>query len=134
MQEVPICKRLDKFLFTVEWDNFLAKCFQEALLRWTSDHTLVCLVTNPFKRGPTPFRFENMWLMHLEFKDNFSVWWQECQVNGWEGYRFMRKLKFVKSKQNEWNKDIFGILREWKSTIIPDIERFDQFEQEGSLN
>ena len=75
-----------------------------------------------------------MWLMHPEFKDNFSVWWQECQVNGWEGYRFMRKLKFVKSKLKEWNKDIFGILRERKSTIILNIERFDQFEQEGSLN
>ena len=55
-------------------------------------------------------------------------------MNGWEGYRFMRKLKFVKSNLKEWNKDIFGILREWKLTIIPDIERFDHFEQEGSLN
>ena len=134
MQEIPIYKRLDRFLFTVEWDNFFPQCIQEALPRWTSNHIPVCLVTNPFKWGPTPFRFENMWLMHPEFKDNFSLWWQECQEDGWEGYRFMRKLKFDKSKLIEWNKDTFGILRERKSTIISDIERFDRLEQEGSLN
>ena len=72
--------------------------------------------------------------MHLELKDNFSVWWQECQENGWEGYRFMRKLNFVKSKLKEWNKDTFGILRERKSAIISNIETFDWLEQEGDLN
>ncbi|RVW28116.1 hypothetical protein CK203_114738 [Vitis vinifera] len=28
-----------------------------------------------------------------EFKEKFSDWWQECMVEGWEGHKFMRKLK-----------------------------------------
>ena len=72
--------------------------------------------------------------MHPEFKDQFTTWWQECQEIGWEGHRFMRKLKFVKSKLKEWNKDIFRIMRDRKSTIISDIDMFDWLEQEGSLN
>ncbi|RVW16749.1 hypothetical protein CK203_076445 [Vitis vinifera] len=67
--------------------------FQEALPRWTSDHSPICLETNPLKWGPTPFRFENMWLLHPEFKEKFRVWWQECTDEGWEGHKFMRKLK-----------------------------------------
>ncbi|RVW72039.1 putative ribonuclease H protein [Vitis vinifera] len=48
-------------------------------------------------------RFENMWLLHPEFKEKFRDWWQECTVEGWEGHKFMRKLKFIKSKLKEWN-------------------------------
>ena len=57
----------------------------------------------------------------------------ECQEIGWEGHRFMRKLKFVKSKLKEWNKDIFRIMSDRKSAIISDIDMFDWLEQEGSL-
>ncbi|RVW38699.1 hypothetical protein CK203_077511 [Vitis vinifera] len=99
------------------WSNIL----QEALPRWTSDHSPICLETNPLKWGPTPFRFENMWLLHPEFKEKFSDWWQECTVEGWEGHKFMRKLKFVKSKLKDWNKVAFGDLRERKNFILSDL-------------
>ena len=98
IQVDPICKKLDRFLFSSEWDSFFSQSLQEALPRWTSDHSPICLETNPLKWGPTPFRFEYMWLLHPEFKEKFSDWWQECTVEGWEGHKFMRKLKFVKSK------------------------------------
>ena len=82
MQDVPIYKRLDRFLISFEWDHFFSQSLQVALPRWTSDHSPICLETNPLKGGPIPFRFENMWLLHLEFKDNFSAWWQECPIEG----------------------------------------------------
>ncbi|RVW86687.1 LINE-1 retrotransposable element ORF2 protein [Vitis vinifera] len=65
------------------FDEFIRE--SEALPRWTSDHSPICLETNPFMWGPTPFRFENMWLFHPEFKEKFRDWWQECTVEGWEG-------------------------------------------------
>ncbi|RVW90124.1 Transposon TX1 uncharacterized 149 kDa protein [Vitis vinifera] len=66
-------------------------------------------------------RFENMWLLHPEFKEKFRDWWQECTVEGWEGHKFMRKLKFVKSKLKEWNIVAFGDLRERKKHILSDL-------------
>ncbi|RVW46854.1 Transposon TX1 uncharacterized 149 kDa protein [Vitis vinifera] len=134
MQADPICKRLDRFLFSFEWDTFFSQSFQEALPRWTSDHSPICLETNPLKWGPTPFRFENMWLLHPEFKEKFRVWWQECTGEGWEGHKFMRKLKFVKSKLKEWNIMTFGDLKERKKLILTDLSRIDLIEQEGNLN
>ncbi|KAJ9685197.1 hypothetical protein PVL29_017290 [Vitis rotundifolia] len=124
MQVDPICKRLDRFLFSSEWDSFFSQSLQEALPRWTSDHSPICLETNPLKWGPTPFRFENMWLLHPEFKEKFS----------WEGHKFMRKLKFVKSKLKDWNKVAFGDLRERKNLILSDLGRIDLIEQERNLN
>ncbi|RVX05721.1 Transposon TX1 uncharacterized 149 kDa protein [Vitis vinifera] len=134
MQADPICKRLDRFLFSSEWDTFFSQSFQEALPRWTSDHSPICLETNPLKWGPTPFRFENMWLLHPEFKEKFRVWWQECTGEGWEGHKFMRKLKFVKLKLKEWNIMTFGDLKERKKLILTDLSRIDLIEQEGNLN
>ena len=101
MQEYPVCKRLDRFLYSNEWEQLFAQNLQEVLPRWTSDHWSIVLETNPFKWGPTPFRFENMWLQHPNFKERFGSWWRELQGNGWEGHKFMRKLQFVKAKLKE---------------------------------
>lgn len=55
--------RIDKFLFTTGWEDSLQKVRQEAFVRIESDHFPVVLDTNSFKWGPSPFRFENMWLI-----------------------------------------------------------------------
>ena len=60
MQESPVCNRLDCFLYSNEWKLFFPQSLQEVLPRRTSDHWPIVLETNPFKRGLTPFRFENM--------------------------------------------------------------------------
>ena len=133
MQESPVCKRLDRFLYSNEWEHFFPQSLQEVLPRWTSDHWPIVLDTNHFKWGPTPFRFENMWLQHLSFKECFSSWWRGFQGNGWEGHKFMRKLQFVKAKLKYWNKVSFGELNERKKRIWFELANFDSIEQEGGL-
>ncbi|KAL6312824.1 hypothetical protein AAG906_024679 [Vitis piasezkii] len=98
MQESPVCKRLDRFLYSNEWEHFFPQSLQEVLPRWTLDHWPIVLDTNPFKWGPTPFRFENMWLQHPSFKECFSSWWRGFQGNGWECHKFMRKLQLFKQE------------------------------------
>ena len=98
MQESLVCKRLDRFLYSNEWEQLFPQSLQEVLPRWTSDHWPIVLETNPFKCGPTPFRFENLWLQHPSFKESFRSWWRDFQGIGWEGHKFMRKLQFFKAK------------------------------------
>ncbi|KAJ9691309.1 hypothetical protein PVL29_013479 [Vitis rotundifolia] len=133
LQESPVCKRLDRFLFSNEWGQLFPQSLQEVLPRRTSDHWPIVLETNPFKWGPTPFRFENMWLQHPNFKENFRNWWRGFQGNGWEGHKFMRRLQFVKAKLKEWNKASFEELNERKKSILNDLVIFDAIEQEGGL-
>ncbi|RVW20925.1 Transposon TX1 uncharacterized 149 kDa protein [Vitis vinifera] len=78
--------------------------------------------------------FENMWLNHTKFKENFRDWWSGFQGNGWEGHKFMRRLQYVKAKLKEWNKFSFGELKEKKKSILNDLANFDAIEQEGGLN
>ena len=76
MQESLVCKRLDRFLYSNKWEHHFPQSLQEVLPRRTSDHWPIVLETNPFKWGPTPFRFENMWLQHPSFKECFKSWWR----------------------------------------------------------
>ena len=63
-------------------------------------------------------------MLHLDFKERFNSWWRECQVEGREGHKFMKKLLFVKSKMKEWNKVPFGDVKE-KKIILSDIVKID---------
>lgn len=44
------------------------------------------------KCGPTPFRFENMWLSHPTIGTSLPFWWAVEALGRWEGYRFVGKL------------------------------------------
>ena len=117
-RENLVCSRLDRFLFSCDWGDLYSQVRQEALVRVVSDHCPILLYTNPIKWGPTPFRFENMWFEHPDFKNNFKNWWEEEEVQGWEGYKFMSKLRGVKNKIKEWNKEAFSDIRLEKAAIV----------------
>ena len=38
MQESPVCKRLDRFLYSNEWEHLFPQSLQEVLPRWILDH------------------------------------------------------------------------------------------------
>ena len=54
--------RLDKFLVMADWESQFSNVIQSTLPRPVSDHCLVLLDSDGIKSGPSPFRFENMWL------------------------------------------------------------------------
>ncbi|RVW81504.1 LINE-1 reverse transcriptase-like [Vitis vinifera] len=67
--------RLDRFLVTPCWLDQFSRVVQRRLPKPTSDHFLVLLEGGSLRRGPTPFRFENMWFKVEGFKDLIRNWW-----------------------------------------------------------
>ena len=65
--------RLDRFLVT--WLDQFCGVVQSRLLRPTSDHFPILLKGGGLRQGPSPFRFENMWLKVDDFKDLLRDWW-----------------------------------------------------------
>ena len=70
----PVCCRLDRFLVSVPWTDVFPYFRQEMEVRVVSDHCPVILDSSPPSWGPTPFRFENMWLHHKSFNSDFANW------------------------------------------------------------
>lgn len=77
------------------------------------------------------FKFENLWLQHHSFLESVKGWWDECLVPGWEGYKFMKKLKHVKEKLKVWNVDVFGDIKVRKKVFLQKLEVLDKLESEG---
>ncbi|XP_075497891.1 uncharacterized protein LOC142535418 [Primulina tabacum] len=102
-----------------------------ALPRITSDHHPIIFDTTRLKWGPSPFRFENVWLTHNNFKESLEDWWGSGNTQGWEGYKFMMKLKETKNRVLLWNKEVFGNVDYKISELRNKISRLDEREAEG---
>lgn len=55
------------------------------------------------------------------------------RVEGWVGYKIMKKCQFIKVNLKTWNKEIFGRLSEAKMKILHEIKRTDKLEEERHL-
>ena len=73
--------KLDRFLVTQSWLDHFNEVVQSRLPRPTSDHFSIFLIGG-LRRGPSPFRFENMWLKADGFTDLLRGWWQGVEMRG----------------------------------------------------
>ncbi|RVW93801.1 hypothetical protein CK203_028184 [Vitis vinifera] len=126
--------RLDRFLVTQCWLDKFCGIVQCRLSRPTSDHFPIMLKGGGLRRGPSPFRFENMWLKVDGFKDLLRDWWQGTVVRGKASFRLASKLKVMKQKIKEWNREVFGRLEVNKNLALQQVEFWDRVESERSLS
>ena len=99
-----------------------------------SDHFSILLEGGGLRRGLSPFRFENMWLKVEGFKDLLKFWWKEDNFNGSASFILAEKLKVVKSKLKEWNKDVFGKIEYMKNLALDQMEFVDDKEKTNRLS
>ncbi|RVW23170.1 hypothetical protein CK203_103008 [Vitis vinifera] len=101
----------NRFLINEEWDCQFSGSRQCVLPRQLSDHFPILLEGGGVRRGPSPFRFENIWLKVEEFKDLLKAWW--------EGETFMGGL------QEEFGLGAAAILDEKEKTNRLSLEEMD---------
>ena len=69
-------------------------------------------------RGPTPFRFENMWLEMEGFKSLIDGWRKSFEVRGAINFVVAEKLKALKINLKWWNKEVFGRVETRKNQAL----------------
>ena len=126
--------RLDRFLVTQNWLDHFSGVVQSRLPRPTLDHFPILLMGGGLRRGPSPFRFENMWLKVDGFKDLLRGWWQGSEVRGRASFRLATKMKELKQKIKVWNRKVFGRLKVNKNLAFQQVEYWDGVESERSLS
>ena len=126
--------RLDRFLVTSSWLDQFSSVTQKRLSRPVSDHFPVVLEGGAVRRGPSPFRFENMWLKVEGFQELIHSWWQGIEVRGSASYRLATKLKEVKQKLKVWNREVFGRLEDNKAAALQLVDHWDLVESERKLS
>ncbi|KAL6345789.1 hypothetical protein AAG906_017541 [Vitis piasezkii] len=83
MEGVSARSRLDRFLISEDWENHFSGVSQCILPRPVFDH-FHFVRWGGVRRGPIPFRFENMWLKEEGFKELLRGWWQGFNYSGLE--------------------------------------------------
>ena len=126
--------RIDRFLVNEEWDYRFSGSRQYVLLRPVSDHFPILLEGGGLRRGPSPFRFEHMWLKVEGFKELLKAWWERDSFNGSASFILAEKLKVVKSKLKEWNRDVFGRVEYRKNLALDQLQFWDAKEKTNKLS
>ena len=72
------------------------------------DHFSILLDGGGLRKGPTLFRFENMWLKEEGFKSVLRMWWEGLNFSGSASFILAEKSKALKPVLRSWNKEVFG--------------------------
>ncbi|RVW57097.1 Transposon TX1 uncharacterized 149 kDa protein [Vitis vinifera] len=89
--------------------------------RLVSDHSSILLDGEEMRRGPMPFRFENMWLKEESFKEVLRKWWEGIQVetkkqSAWNLVDFWDKEESARSlsmEEGEARKEARETYKKW---------------------
>jgi hypothetical protein len=117
--------RIDRFIVSEEWLNDWGVCSLWVLPRDISDHCPLILKKDNLDWGPRPFRFNNYWLEHKDYKKVVEETWRNQSINGWMGHVLKEKLKSLKYRLKEWSKEEFGGMETQILSLIEEIHALD---------
>lgn len=104
-----IAKKLDIFFIRRDINNADLDIHSAILPIAGSDHyPFQLLLSKSIKPHRNPFKCEKMWFLDNNLMDHINSWWNEGNFKGSKMFIFISKLKFVKEKILEWNKEHFG--------------------------
>ena len=83
--------------------------------------------------GPSPFRFELMWLKNEGFKETLKGWWKNLQFYGSYSFILSAKLKALKGILKIWNRKVFSIVETNKKDALRRVTFWDDLEKERDL-
>ena len=70
-----------------------------------------------------PFRFEQFWLNHPNFRNKVHQWWEGVgEEEGNYMFKFMKNLKILKGKIKKLNKEVFDNIFEDKAILEERME------------
>jgi len=99
--------KLVKFLIFSNWD-IINHTNLVALSIIGSDHNPFLLNwMNRTHKGPYSFKYEIIWVSHLEFRDWISNWWN-IPIQGFVMFRLVQKLLNIKNRVKGWNRVSFS--------------------------
>ena len=119
-----VASHLDIFLVSENIVHGTGEIMADVLPTACSDHWPISLSWDwTCSTLRKPFRFEQFWMEHKDFKDLVHQWWQELvPPTGTAMFCFQYKLKLLKSKIHTWNKEEFGNIFEDKKRLTSKIE------------
>ena len=75
-----------------------------------------------------------MWLKVEGVKELMKSWWEGVSFNGSASFILAEKIKVLKVKLKEWNRDSFGRIELRKNAALEQVQIWDAREKISRLN
>jgi hypothetical protein len=102
--------RIDRALVSEDWITSWGNPSLWVLPRSVSDQCPLVLRYNNVDWGPCPFRFNNHWLLHKDFKRLVEESWRSLTPTGWMSFVLKEKIKGLKVLIKAWNREVYDSL------------------------
>ena len=126
--------RIDRFLYSTDWEDHFPDIHQKRLPRLLSDHYPLMLECGDFSRGKRPFRFENMWLQSDGFVNQVKRWWESYHFVGTPSFILAMKLRALKLDLKKWNVEVFGHVQNRRRQAMDELNVLDVEEESRPLS
>ncbi|KAK2406714.1 hypothetical protein QL285_042414 [Trifolium repens] len=126
--------RIARVWVSLEWLDEWGDYAVWVCSRDVSDHCPLVLKYPDNDWGPKPFRFNNYWLDHKNFKKVVEDCWRGQEVSGWMAFVLKEKLKALKVFLKDWSKVEFGSVDNKIANIVEDIGVLDVRGELSGLN
>ena len=103
-------------------------------LKLVSNHFPLILDGRGRRKGPSSFRFENIWPKVVGFKDILKSWWKGYNFSGSSSFILAAKLKGLKSNLEDWNKEVFRMTEVGKAMALNQVDYWDTKKNTGTLS
>ncbi|KAL4184342.1 hypothetical protein AMTRI_Chr10g540 [Amborella trichopoda] len=132
----PILSKLDRFLFSLEWEENFPGSHSLTLPKPISDHCPILLSTLAVARGPKPFRFELAWMEEKSLSTLILTWStsSSAQVSGRAGFRLQLKIQLLKAALKSWSMSVSGNFNLIKVELLKTLQELDSLEESRSLS
>ena len=115
------------------WDSHFGDARQFVLPRPVSDHFPLLMDGGGLRKG-LPRLDLRMWLKVEGVKDLLKYWWEEGSFSGSPSFILAEKLKFLKAKLKEWNRNTFARVEYRNNLALEQMEYWDAKEKISRLS
>ncbi|CAN1257445.1 Transposon TX1 uncharacterized 149 kDa protein [Linum perenne] len=126
--------KLDHAFVSLSWEEHFPGCDLKALARSCSDHRPLEIDCLDIPRIIRPWRFENMWMEHPNFRPFLATFWNDYPDSGGSLTLFAKKLKALKLSLKSWNIETFKILDYEIEEGLNLIKDLDSAEEDGRFS
>ncbi|WMV50549.1 hypothetical protein MTR67_043934 [Solanum verrucosum] len=126
--------RLDRFLYSTEWEESFKNIRQRIMPRVTSDHNPILLECGDWEKRNSYFKFENWWLKVEGFNELVQEWWNGFTVVGCPDYKLCTKLKLLKQKLKDWSRNTFSEMTNRKNNLLEELVVLDRAQEDRELS
>ncbi|XP_026400467.1 uncharacterized protein LOC113296374 [Papaver somniferum] len=125
--------KIDRFLFSPDWEDHFPNIIFKRLARPFSDHFPIelCLLDSDW--GTFPFRFQLSWLEGTNIIPLLKEWLEYFSFVGTAGECFAKKLNALKEKLKVWNREVFGSIDRSIDTSLTKLKELDDLYDDRGL-